>query len=59
MKPFNVKKILIPIDFSETSLLAIEHAGFMAKLFKADLILLHVLEKNWEKFNIVEPQVVM
>jgi nucleotide-binding universal stress UspA family protein len=56
MKPFDIKKILIPIDFSETSLLAIEHAGFTAQLFKADLVLLHVLEKHWESFSIISPE---
>lgn len=59
MKSFKIQKILIPIDFSETSLLAIEHGAFMAKLFKAELILLHVLEKHWESFNIVVPEVVI
>mgnify|MGYP005742589521 FL=1 len=52
---FKIQKILIPIDFSETSMLAIEHAAFTAKLFKADLVLLHVIEKHWERFNIVVP----
>lgn len=56
MKPFDIKKILIPIDFSETSLLAIEHAGFTAQLFKADLVLLHVIEKHWEQFSIIAPE---
>ncbi|MCX6295989.1 MAG: universal stress protein [Bacteroidetes bacterium] len=56
MKPFNIQKILIPIDFSETSMLAIEHAGFTAQLFKAELILLHVVEKHWEQFSIIAPE---
>jgi len=54
---FSIKKILVPIDFSETSLLAIEHAGFTAQLFKAELVLLHVMEKHWEKFNIIVPNI--
>jgi nucleotide-binding universal stress UspA family protein len=54
---FSIKKILVPIDFSETSLLAIEHAAFTAQLFKAELILLHVIEKHWENFNIVVPKI--
>jgi len=59
MKTFNIKKILIPIDFSETAFLAIEHACFMAKIFKADLVLLHVFEKHWERFNMfVQPEFV-
>lgn len=43
-KKFEIKKILIPFDFSETAELALEHAVFMAKLHKADIILLHVIE---------------
>lgn len=56
MKAFHLKKILIPIDFSETAMLAIEHAAFTAQLFKADLVLLHVVERHWEKFNIISPE---
>ncbi|HEY0029587.1 MAG TPA: universal stress protein, partial [Bacteroidia bacterium] len=41
---------------SETSMLAIEHAGFIAQLFKAELVLLHVVEKHWEQFSIVAPE---
>jgi len=59
MKSFKIQKILIPIDFSETSLLAIEHAAFMAKLFRAELILLHVFENPLTSFNIVAPEVVI
>ena len=43
-KKFQIRKILIPFDFSETAELAMEHAIFMAKLYKADIILLHVIE---------------
>lgn len=56
MNSFKVEKILIPIDFSETSLLAIEHAAHIAHRFKAELILLHVVENHWEKFSIVVPE---
>jgi nucleotide-binding universal stress UspA family protein len=44
MKPFKIQRILIPVDLSENSLLALDHAGFMAKLFKAEITLLHVKE---------------
>jgi len=57
MKPFKIQKILIPIDFSATSLLAIEHAAFTAQLYKADLVLLHVVEKYWQKFSIITPEI--
>lgn len=43
-KKFEVRKILIPYDFSETAELALEHAKFMAKLHKAEIHLLHVIE---------------
>jgi nucleotide-binding universal stress UspA family protein len=39
-----IEKILIPYDFSETSALSLEHAVFMAKLLKAQMKLLHVIE---------------
>jgi nucleotide-binding universal stress UspA family protein len=43
-KKFQIKKILIPYDFSETADLALEHAVFMAKLHKAEIVLVHVIE---------------
>lgn len=43
-KKFQIEKILIPFDFSETAELALEHAVFMAKLHKAEILLLHVVE---------------
>lgn len=43
-KPFEIRKILIPYDFSETAALSLEHAVFMAKLLKADIVLLHIVE---------------
>lgn len=51
MKTFNIKKILIPLDFSETSLLALEHATHMASLFKAELVLLHVIKPNMVAYS--------
>ena len=43
-KDFHVRKILIPYDFSETAGLSLEHAVFMAKLFKAEITLVHIVE---------------
>ena len=43
-KKFQIRKILIPYDFSDTAELALEHAVFMAKLHKAEIILVHVIE---------------
>jgi nucleotide-binding universal stress UspA family protein len=39
-----IERILIPYDFSETAALSLEHAVFMAKLLKAEIKLLHVIE---------------
>lgn len=43
-KAFEIRKILIPFDFSETAALSLEHAVFMAKLLKAEIVLLHIVE---------------
>lgn len=43
MKKIEIKKILVPTDFSETADLALEHACFMAKLFQADVYLVHIM----------------
>lgn len=43
-KKFDIKKILIPFDFSETASLSLEHAVHMAQLHKAEITLLHVVE---------------
>src|SRR5688572_22059608 len=50
-----LRKILVPVDFSETGMLALEHASFMARLAKADLLLLHVLPIQEYHFEIPEP----
>ena len=44
MKEFNINTILIPVDFSDTSFKALDHAILMAKLNKASITLLHVVE---------------
>lgn len=53
---FQLTKILVPVDFSETGLLALEHAGHMAGLAKADLLLLHVMPLNAYHFEIPQPE---
>ena len=55
MKTQNINRILIPLDFSETGLLALDHAAFMARLFKADLYLLHVVEIIELAYNVYGP----
>lgn len=51
---FKTGKILIPVDFSETSLLAIKHGAFLAKYTKGDVYLLHVINKKYEHYAVVE-----
>lgn len=59
MKAFEIKKILIPVDFSETSMLAFDHGVSMAKVFKADLLLVHVIEVNYLHHNVFFPEAKM
>lgn len=55
MSTHTINRILTPIDFSENGQLALEHATFMARLFKADLYLLHVIENIEFAYNIYDP----
>ena len=57
MKTFQIKNILVPTDFSKTASLAIEHAAFMARLFKADLYLLHTIEIQETIYTIYNPAI--
>jgi nucleotide-binding universal stress UspA family protein len=41
---FRLKKILVPIDFSQTSAQALPYAASLAERFGAEVILLHVIE---------------
>lgn len=50
----NTTKILIPVDFSLTSIRAINHGAFLAKLTKGELLLLHV-QKKAELLDIIIP----
>ena len=56
---FNSKKVLIPVDFSETSLLAIKHGAFTAQLTKGDIYLLHVINTSYVSQNLFLPMVNM
>lgn len=42
--PVSIKKILVPTDFSEISLHALDYAGWIAKQEDAEILLLHVFE---------------
>jgi len=48
-----IKKILVPVDFTETSETVISKATTLAKLLKADLLLLHVVAYNGYGFSIL------
>ncbi|MGZ3883078.1 MAG: universal stress protein [Bacteroidia bacterium] len=56
---FDSHKILIPIDFSETSLLAIKHGAFMAQLTKGNVHLMHVINKHYESYVIIGQPVML
>jgi nucleotide-binding universal stress UspA family protein len=45
MITLNTQKILIPVDFSATSLIAIRHGAFLAKKNRGELYILHVQKK--------------
>ena len=53
MKKIEVKKILVHIDFSESSVLATSRAITLATLLKADILFIHVIEFNGYNFSIV------
>lgn len=49
--PLNIKKILVPIDFSDTSMSALNYAAFIARKVQAEITLLHIIESY--EFNAV------
>ena len=42
--PLRIKSILVPLDFSPSSKMALDYAVSLARQFKAKLTLLHVVE---------------
>lgn len=52
-----IKRILIPTDFSSTGSLALQHAVFLARLCKAELFVLNAIEIPDTAFNIADPMV--
>src|SRR6266446_1468512 len=44
MKKFDIKKILMPVDFSDTSLKELDYAILLDKIANAEITLLHVME---------------
>lgn len=59
MKRTEINRILLPTDFSETGMLALEHAAYMASLLKAQLYLLHVVEAVGYTYSMYESEAVM
>ncbi len=55
MKTFECKRVLVSTDFSETSLKAVHQAAFLAQKTDAILHLLHVVDKHYESFSIIDP----
>ena len=54
---FNCTKILIPVDFSDTSMLAIKHGAALAQKTKAGIYLLHVVNVQFASQNMFLPSV--
>lgn len=59
MEKHSIKKILVPIDFSETSEAATANAIILAQLLKAEVILIHIIENNWNQFSILLQEQIM
>ncbi len=53
----NTKKIIVTTDFSDTSLLAINHGAVIAKQTNGEVFLVHIIHKHWETFNVFSPSV--
>src|ERR1043165_9114546 len=51
---FKVKRIMLPYDFSANADKALGHAAFMTSLLKADLYIVHVINKT-ELVDIILP----
>lgn len=51
---FKAKRIMLPYDFSANANKAVSHAAFIASLLKADLYLVHVINKS-ELVDIILP----
>jgi nucleotide-binding universal stress UspA family protein len=51
----DIRKILVPVDFSETSDHATDHAAWLAATTQAELFLVHVMPQNHYYFETPEP----
>lgn len=59
MIQFTHSKVLIPVDFSETSLLAIRHGAYFAQVTHAHIYLLHVVNTHFMSQNMFIPVVTL
>jgi len=57
MSRLDIRKILIPTDFSETAEMAVQHAVHLAKLIHAEIMLLHVVSTYAFRVNLPEVEV--
>lgn len=55
MKTFECKRVLVATDFSEASLKAVRQAAYISQKNNAILHLLHVVDKHYESFSIIDP----
>lgn len=53
----DIRKIMVPVDFSDTSAHALDHAAWLAATAQADLLLVHVLPPDHYYFETPEPYV--
>ncbi|EEF62863.1 universal stress protein [Pedosphaera parvula] len=53
--PFQLKNIMVPVDFSEFSKRALEYALPLAEKFGAKIILVHVIEPTFYPDNVMIP----
>ncbi|HPQ09446.1 MAG TPA: universal stress protein [Bacteroidia bacterium] len=57
MKTFKCERIITATDFSEASMKAVRQAMFIAQKNNAIVHLMHVIDKHYESFSIIDPLV--
>lgn len=55
MKSDSKNKILVPVDFQEQSMVALEHTLNLFRLFDAEIVILFVVEQSVSLLNFVRP----
>ena len=59
MKRLRIKRILVPTDFSEAGTLAFEYSVQLARMCKAEIYLLHVIESPNYSHSMYHPEVMV